>query len=850
LVSDAGSFTSSSCRDRDALFAALTEALAESDLDEGEKWRLRSLRRCLLALESRSSPADRGALLRQTASLMDNRVDLPKAGWDLRLDALGSSVLSRFGVTLRSTADRWVAQLLDEGGQRADWPVSLDRSLGLDSKPRRVAEVASADGALHRLSKHPSYRNPTQKAAARALLTMPQGSSLMVSMPTGAGKSLLFQLGALWWRQQDLEHPACVVVIVPTVALALDHARSLQEFRGLEQCRALTGDLGAEEKRQILFDFLRGEIPILVMNPETAFHSARETLERVCQPRTERLGEARAELAAIFIDEAHIIESWGRSFRPDFQRLVSLIQGFRVTQPALRTILLSGTLGDESRALLRRDYGNGEELLEIHACVPRYELDLFARKYEAKSERDRVLFEVLDRLPRPAVIYTTTRDDAEKLLVRLKERAYGAVEQFTGETGPDERTRILSAWQLEGLDLVVATSAFGLGIDKSNVRAVVHACLPEDAARYYQEVGRAGRDGHSALGVCLWTEGDADAAKSTRSKEWLRVESSIERWTELTAAATRQHFDPVTGRRVIDIDVNIAPERLGSHTGERNREWNRTLLNLTQRAGVVKVVNVNPGTNTWTVEVLDPRILDGDEGVLAGVFSLRDDERRQAVAAFDEFREVIQGDLCLLAETFQLIESGRPFASECGRCGPCQKEGQEMPVSVPFGGLKPQWKRPLVSTEAPPMPGVVLIEHDELDFGKLLAEEIPKLARLGYVQFLVPDSRTREAAQRCWAAKHNPGLILGFEELSTYGWSPYDLPTAALIDLGSADVYQQAFLRAQLARPREERPPLVVLVRDRYLLDGRLLSQRVDSSYPLSLLDELVALRRADGDAT
>src|SRR5262249_9437581 len=146
---------------------------------------------------------------------------------------------------------------------------------GIDPEPHAVVERASLDGALARLSPHPSYRIPTQKAAARALLTMPLGASLMVSMPTGAGKSLLFQLGALWWRELEPEYPACVVVIVPTVGLALDHARSLQEFPGLEGSRALTGDVGIVEKRQILDDFLRGEVPVLVMNPETAFHSAR-----------------------------------------------------------------------------------------------------------------------------------------------------------------------------------------------------------------------------------------------------------------------------------------------------------------------------------------------------------------------------------------------------------------------------------------------------------------------------------------------------------------------------------------------------------------------------------------------
>jgi ATP-dependent DNA helicase RecQ len=823
---------------RAALMEALDTRLTNVDLVETERWRLRSLRRCLTALAMRTAPSDLAALLRQAAWLLDNRLDLSRAGWEPTIAALGTG-LERFGITLRVLGQRWSVHLLHEGETWADWPEGLSQGLKLELGSRRVGGRASPDGALLRLSPHSAYQLPTQKAAIRALLTMPLGTTLMVSMPTGAGKSLLFQLGACWWREQDPEHPSCVVVIVPTVGLAIDHIQSLQRLPGLENCKALTGDLSGTEKAEILLQFLRGDVPILVMNPETAFQSAREALERVCQPRSERLGDCKAELAAVFVDEAHIIESWGRSFRPDFQRLVSLIDQLRSIHPSLRTVLLSATISDEARELLCRDYGHGVELLEIHARVPRYELDLFAKTYSLARDRDQALWEIVDRLPRPAIIYTTSRDQAQMIQRELKGRGYGAVETFSGDTDPAERRRILRAWRDDALDLIVATSAFGMGIDKADVRAVVHACLPEDAARYYQEVGRAGRDGHAALGICLWTERDAEMARSMRAKEWLTVDSSVERWLRIVERCQdlgRTSFSEA-GRRLLQIDLNFAPERLGAHTGGRNRDWNQTLLNLMQRAEALRVLSVDKRTETWTVEVLNGRILD-DVAVLRSIFELREDERRQSYSEFDAFRGLIQGEFCLLAETFQQTESERPHAHSCGRCGPCRREEEEAPEPdrVPVGGLTPSWGAPHWTGHTPPMPGTVLIEHDELDFGPLLSEQLPVLARLGYSQFLVPDNHVHVAAQLLRTAHRHPGLVLGYEERSVHRWGLYDLPTAALIDLAASDVYQQAFLRDHLRRPRGERPPLFLLARVGYQLDGRRLSQLVDTVYDLGIL--------------
>jgi ATP-dependent DNA helicase RecQ len=301
-------------------------------------------------------------------------------------------------------------------------------------------------------------------------------------------------------------------------------------------------------------------------------------------------------------------------------------------------------------------------------------------------------------------------------------------------------------------------------------------------------------------------------------------------------------LDPEGGHLLLELDLRVAPERLGTHTGEHNRGWNRTLLNLMHRAGAITILQVDAKTDRWKVEIPNPALVDGDLALLQHIFSLRDQERRQAQTAFDTFVEVLEGDFCLLAETFRLIEHDAPFVPDCGRCGPCRRalQASETLETVRFQGLTGHWKQPWSLLAPPPWPGAVLVEHEVLDKDVLLSEYLPLLARLGYAQFLVPDDWAPCAAERLRDLALHPGLVLGFEEWSTQGWQLYDLPTAALLDLGPGGVYTQAFLRTYLQRPRSQRPPMLVLARQGHALDGKRLAQRMDTCYPLSTLQELM----------
>jgi len=297
----------------------------------------------------------------------------------------------------------------------------------------------------------------------------------------------------------------------------------------------------------------------------------------------------RARLTHVFVDEAHIVESWGRGFRPDFQRLPALLSRLRQANPAIRAVLLSATLTESARTLLRSAWQLDGDWLEVDARLPRYEHDVVVAHYDWESQRVAALDFLIDRAPVPAIIYTTQIADAASLHDRLRDSDHGyrRVALFTGDTGAQDRRRIVDEWAADQLDLVVATSAFGMGIDKADVRSVIHACLPEGPARWYQEIGRASRDNGQGLAACLFVDGPTDSdvkqAYGLATSGWLTRDLAEQRWTGLLAAATTRKY--VGDRLQMTMDLDAFREGLRPRAGDGNRGWNMTLLTLMQRAG-------------------------------------------------------------------------------------------------------------------------------------------------------------------------------------------------------------------------------------------------------------------------
>lgn len=745
-------------------------------------WRESAVERCRRALESARSPADRGSLLRTLAWLKGGRADLATTG--VKIVPSDEVEQIRFGYSFPSNAT--AVSLRDHDGPEW-WP-----DLPVDASDRRGLRTGAPDATLLRLTDLKAYRTIAQKAAIRALLTQPAGSSLLASMPTGAGKSLVFQMAALHGRER--EAGACVVVIVPTIALAMDHQRSLQRITGLEGSIALTSDFGPSDLREKLDSFRRGEVPILLLGPEMALRDdVQAALAEAASQESAAFG-LNARLTHLVVDEAHIVESWGRSFRPDFQRLPALLRHLRTINSSLRLILLSATLPPAARKVLKRDWGEASEWCEVDAKVARYEHDIIVSSFESEEDRDRAVDYAVDRLPRPTIVYTTEVSDSLRLYQRLLQRGYARVGIFNGESTTEQRQDVVNRWASDELDLVVATSAFGMGVDKANVRSIIHACLPEGPSRWYQEIGRASRDGGQGIAALLFTDkggnnDDVSTAMGLSQGGWLTREIAERRWA---AMKNRGHIW-VGARARIAVDLDSIREGLETgRSSDYNRSWNRSLLMLMQRAGTLEVIALpdNDGSmrNIWAVEIKDTRLLNAPEAALDGVFALRDREATDAKATFNPFLKAMRNPKrsCLIQLAFELIEPSSQVP-ECGRCPHCRIQKIIPPSDLFCGGLETIWSTPVSAPFEMPN-GITVVSPSDPTFTRGTGTLIQKLHGLGVEQWIVPDHLSLIVAEALAPIANARGLVLTFSEWTEEA-VPMDLPTALLVPEGRSDAY-------------------------------------------------------------
>ena len=770
-------------------------------------------------------------MLRSLARLLGGRLDLGTYSITLRPDERAG--LIRFGLAL-TNEDKALRIIAEE-----DLPSikGLSAALVLDGRPRQVFEAASPDAVLLRLTKHSNYRCAAQKAAVRALLTQPAGSGLMVSMPTGSGKSLLFQIAAMFER--EITPGACALVITPTVALALDHQRTLSGMSGLKGSRALTGDTPPADGEAIVSGFRRGTVPILLLSPEKALNpSILRHLVEAAEPRSIEYG-LDARLGHLFVDEAHIVESWGRSFRPDFQRLPALLARLREANPTVRAVLLSATLPNSSRAILRDSWQMDGEWLEVDARTPRYEHDVVIGSFGWEARRLVALDHVIDRAPRPLVLYTTEIKVAGALHQRLTvERGYERVALFTGDTPARERKRIVEGWAQDSFDIIVATSAFGMGIDKPDVRSVVHACLPEGPARWYQEIGRASRDGGQGLAACLFVdgpnEGDVKQAYGLATSGWLTRDLAEQRWLAMVKAAANRQW---TGDHLfMSINLDAFREGLRPKAGDWNRGWNMTLLTLMQRVGVLRVLSIAADGDqpefVWDVEIMDHRLLNGvDPDVWNQIAALRAEELAEIRADLDVFVDALRHPekACITRTVFELIEP-RSFALPCGRCPACRSMGIAPPSRVSSAGLEKCW-RGFTNRRCRLPAEVLLLAPSDPDFDAGLPRLIDALTSAGVDQIVVPAALVHSAAGLMVSSTTRLGFVMDEREWSG-GARLAGIPSAVL--LPAEDRIAESMLDQAIEFGRKAGATMFVVAQPDRVIRGRRLDQTVSRHAPFS----------------
>ncbi|HUZ55200.1 MAG TPA: protein DpdF [Streptosporangiaceae bacterium] len=480
-------------------------------------------------------------------------------------------------------------------------PAWLDAEVAVDAAAaagtaagRRVAQCDNlpADPFFAAATEHAAYKTPGQRAAVRAAASMPDGGTLIAELPTGSGKTEIAISLA------HLGHGQTVIIVVPTVALAYDFER---RFRDLYERRlgraaddlvfAWTGDTEEDARDLMKQDLLRGNVPLLVTSPESLGGALHGTLRDMA-------GAGR--VAALIVDEAHLVTQWGHDFRPEFRELATLRQDI-LTAAAngrhrpLKTVLMSATLGPAELRDLADLFSAPGPVSLVAANMLRLEPDYWIASKCPPGERETRVLEALTRLPRPLVLYVTRPDEAAKWSKLSRAHGFGRAAVVTGETAGFSRRDVLDGMRAGGgrtsrYDIVIATSAFGLGIDYPGIRAVVHACLPETVDRWYQEVGRGGRDGHASVALLVPADGDAGVAAGLGLR-MLTPEMAAERWRHLWADRRR------IGARSF-VDLHSPPPRI--LRGSYNYRWNSQLLRGLQDLGQVSRRSVSP----WEADAL------------------------------------------------------------------------------------------------------------------------------------------------------------------------------------------------------------------------------------------------------
>ena len=466
---------------------------------------------------------------------------------------------------------------------------------------------------------------PGQREAVQAAL---DGRDSLVVMPTGGGKSLCYQLPAL--DDSDPTRPL-VVVVSPLIALMSDQYARLEQV-GVRAAMLASGQAEGNNARA-LAAIESGEARLVLAAPER-FAS---------QPFRDALGRRRVGL--FVVDEAHCVAEWGHDFRPDYLRLHAAIEA--LDRPAVMAATATATPRVAEEIAARLDL---REPVTVRSGFDRPNLTFDVVSLEGKGAVARKRATLLHALgatdARPAIVYCGTRKDTEEVCEMLRGERMAAVAYHAGMSGP-ERQAAQSAFMQGEAEIVVATNAFGMGVDKADVRTVAHWALPTSLEAYYQEAGRGGRDGKPARALLLAARYDLGRLIKFNTGRDITVE-------DVRAYVARLRAGSSDDNRMVELGYGESDERA------------RVLLSIAERAGAAVL---EPGSGGRLRVQLTGQ---GSPRAAAQAIKAAKDRGWEAYRAIEAF--IADGMSCRRRQILDHFGDHEPCAPQVRCCDVCEPD--------------------------------------------------------------------------------------------------------------------------------------------------------------------------------
>ncbi len=803
--------------------------------------------------QSKTGISDITALIRQIIRNYRRRLLIPTDLWN----AINSAEKIAVSGLRSSEVDGDNLVLLAANDWQPDW---LDHTNEIDTvQLRKRDERITGDGLLASMSpgEFTHYQSLAQKIAMHGCFFAPPGSTLLIALSTGAGKSLMIQLPTWYESLGGTIKGGTTIVVVPTVSLALDQERRIQQFFTSAvypeyQAYSWTESTPSEIRAVIRRGILDGTLPILFVSPEALLKSA---LYTICLEAAER-----GTLNRFVIDEVHLVETWGAGFRTDFQLLAAYQKRLlERSQGHLRTFLFSATISRPCADLLEQLFHNGGSFHTISANRLRPELAYWFRFSQTKLRREKRVLEALQHLPRPLLLYVSSPEEAKHWSSLLEQHSYQRYATFTGDTHNKKRQRLINAWINDEIDIMIATTAFGVGMDKRNIRTVLHACLPENLERFYQEIGRAGRDGYSAISLVCTTIADNEATFNMTRTARITTDKALERWKGMRKTASF----PIEGKGdILLVDTNAPPEESPRmKRSDANKEWNLHTLLLMQRADLLTILDLEEvarDSNNGLHDFLAVRLVDPTITAYPDAPELR--ERLEVIR--EEEVSKIRQDLKDMEKVIKkytnspIFECIAPYFADlypycslaCGGCPYCRGERidpyEEVPPSLEIQLEPGPATSPFLRGELRSYMGWHAVANVFWDGPRRLQTLLPYipmlaiLVQMGMQQFLLPADLlnspdwARNFTQPLVKYEPVPHMLLSLDEIQTYSQIPlYAIPTVIVYPIHDEEANEfHHLIEPHQQRWHQQRVPIIHIVHRSLMLASqqRLFFDRID----------------------